>query len=150
MKRLALNKDRVDYDVPLIRTITYLRRSAGVRINDSSTLWRRRREPSHHVRIRNVQLENVYTAASVKIHERIMLSRSWLASQSVSATRIYTTDDRRAYSTLANLIRHLNTKMAILGMIIQVSLLIVNAIAILNEERFLAKSKFSCKSLCHS
>ena len=32
--------------------------------------------------------------------------------------------------------------MAILGMIIQVSLLIINAIAILNEERFLAKSRF--------
>jgi hypothetical protein len=36
--------------------------------------------------------------------------------------------------------------MAIIGTIIQVSLLIVNAIAILNEERFLAKSELLCKS----
>ena len=35
--------------------------------------------------------------------------------------------------------------MAIIGTIIQVSLLIVNAIAILNEERFLAKSELLCK-----
>ena len=36
--------------------------------------------------------------------------------------------------------------MAIIGTIIQVSLLIVNAIAILNEERFLAKSRLLCRS----
>ena len=41
--------------------------------------------------------------------------------------------------------------MAIIGTIIQVSLLIINAIAILNEERFLAKSElYECKCICHS
>ena len=60
-----------------------------------------------------------------------------------TATRIHT-----RYSSLL-LIRHLNTKMAIIGTIIQVSLLIVNAIAILNEERFLAKSGLLCKCKCY-
>ena len=63
-----------------------------------------------------------------------------------TATRIssYTTGSTTRNSCTLSLLvlrRHLNIKMAIIGTIIQVSLLIVNAIAILNEERFLAKSE---------
>ena len=116
-----------------------MRRYAGANeVWSCSTVGRKRREPSHLVRVfEKGNLIEMYTSGSVNLHENFydvtLTPRVTEHGHLATATRIYT--------TLSLLTGHLNTKMAIIGTIIQVSLLIVNAIAILNEERFLAKSE---------